>query len=504
MVDVNAIITSKQGALWVQPNGFNTTLHYLGCHGLGSIAAPKGGMTLLQCFDEDQKYETRGITRTPPTVITGQITVEVGMLQDILDRIEESGCPFALYVNSVVCNRKLNVFLNYGRGFVTLHTELSQVDDNNAQHHMEDNPYEKVYSFEAIPERNRYYSLGLHRETTAEVFSANDITFCDQQVCMAGCETPKEPGEILYVAHDSDAVGGTAHVTLSTDGGLTWAPFATDPFGADDEIMAIVCVQMDENTTRVIVSNFDPAGQGEIRYVDNPTAAASPWAAAIPIGAGGAGHGCVYHGGFHARGPNQIWMASEAGFIYFSDDGGATWTAQESGTISANAYQQIEFFDDNHGIAVNELAGIVAVTHNGGTTWEASGVVVTGALGLNCGEMVGEHYIWIGTATGLLFYSDDMGDTWYPRVGFFESGVGQIRDLYANDPYNMWMTKNDGDPDGQVLKTVDGGVNWEVVPNIFTNIGLNAIVAPRDNNALFVGEAQGGSAVIGDVDPVSS
>jgi hypothetical protein len=163
MADVNAILTSKQGALWIQPNGFNTTLYYLGCHALGSVSAPKGSLTLKQCFDEDQKYETRGLVRSAPGLITGQVTAETEMIQSILDQVEESGCPFALYVNSVLCNRKLNVFENYGRGFVLLHAELSQVDDNNAQHHEEDSFYNQTYAIEAIPDNGRGPKCQRHR-----------------------------------------------------------------------------------------------------------------------------------------------------------------------------------------------------------------------------------------------------------------------------------------------------------------------------------------------------
>jgi photosystem II stability/assembly factor-like uncharacterized protein len=504
MADVNAILTSKQGALWIQPNGFNTTLYYLGCHALGSVSAPKGSLTLKQCFDEDQKYETRGLVRSAPGLITGQVTAETEMIQSILDQVEESGCPFALYVNSVLCNRKLNVFENYGRGFVLQHAELSQVDDNNAQHHEEDGFYNQTYAIEAIPERNRYYTLTIQREETGEVQNANDIAFCDQQVCMSGCTTPQDPGDTLYVAHDSDGVGGTANITISTDGGTTWAALAADPFAANADIMSIICVQKDEDTVRVIAAMEAPAGgQGMIAYADNPTAAAAVWTT-VNIGGGAAGHGAVYHKALFARSPTKIYLASEAGYIYYSEDYGATWTAQESGTISANGYRQIKFYDDSHGVAVNDTGGVVAVTHNGGTTWAASGAVVTGALALNTVEMVDEHYIWVGTATGLLFYSDDMGDTWNPRIDWAGSGVGQIRDLYANDPYNIWMTKDTADPIGSVLKTVNGGVNWKVVPDIFTNVGLNAIVAPRDNNAICVGLAQGGTAVIGDIDPATS
>jgi len=39
-----ADLTTKAGAIWVQPDGPNTEVYFLGCHGLDEISESMGGI----------------------------------------------------------------------------------------------------------------------------------------------------------------------------------------------------------------------------------------------------------------------------------------------------------------------------------------------------------------------------------------------------------------------------------------------------------------------------
>jgi photosystem II stability/assembly factor-like uncharacterized protein len=57
------------------------------------------------------------------------------------------------------------------------------------------------------------------------------------------------------------------------------------------------------------------------------------------------------------------------------------------------------------------------------------------------------------------------------------------------------MAVNSAGVVGSVLRTIDGGHEWQVLTTP-TNSGLNAIVAAREDLAYAVGEANGGTAVV--------
>lgn len=497
------ILTAKQGSLFVQPDGANTEMVYMGCTGFGTLTQPKGSISLLQCLNSNGRWEVQGEIDAPEGMVTAQLTTRVKKIQNVLDRLDADGCRFAVYVNSRGCGRS-DVFSNYDRGMMAAMMKIVNVDDTGAQADREDAEYTQVRSLEGYPPARRYFSLAGQNLLTGEVNALNDIWSNDEGACAGGCDIPHRAAETMFIACDSAAGPATANVLSSTDGGTTWAALAADPFGAGLNIMAGCSFDIGNGVTRILVGQEAPAGgQGLVAYSDDNGAT---WTT-VNIGGAAAGHGALYGGALFALDRYHIWLASEAGYIYFSEDGGVSWTAQESGVISANGYRQVTFYDENRGVAVNDTGGVVAITTNGGTTW-SSATVVTGTPALNCVGIAAEKRIWVGTATGLLFYSEDFGTTWTQRTGWTGSGVGQVRDISVVNEYDIFMISNTAGPVGSILRSVNGGTDWEVWDNGAlpgaVNSGLNSIFAIDVNRAVAVGEASGGLGVIESIEPSQS
>jgi len=232
-----------------------------------------------------------------------------------------------------------------------------------------------------------------------------------------------------------------------------------------------------------------------VTYSDN-------WGAAwttVDIGGAAEGHGATRGGGLFALDAQHIWLAGAAGYIYFSEDGGATWVVQDAGLVTAGDYTQVHFVDKSNGMAV-AAAGVVAVTHNGGATWAAGGVV--GAFVLNCVSAIDANRAWVGSAGGNIYYTGDGGTTWTIRTGWVGAGVGAVTDIHFVNDHAGWMLSNTAAPIGTLFRTINGGRNWEAITTP-DNDRLNALQAIDENTCYVAGEVVGaGTAFIGKAEAI--
>jgi photosystem II stability/assembly factor-like uncharacterized protein len=152
----------------------------------------------------------------------------------------------------------------------------------------------------------------------------------------------------------------------------------------------------------------------------------------------------------HATG----WVAGDNGALRKTVDSGATWTAQSSPSGSAD-YNQLFFLDSLYGWAVagNSFSTGAAVrTQNGGASWTTVSLPVTrpmeGAFFFDTsrGFLVG----WSGT----ILKTTNGGQTW-TNVG--DSSFGTLMDVHFMDPARGWITGNH-----KILMTRDSGATWQV------------------------------------------
>lgn len=480
------VYKTSSGSLFFQQNGPNTEPVFLGCHDVGDIEEPLGEIELDFCRRPDGVgYDVVAERQGPPEVVTTTIS---GLARRTMDALYTARCPGALFVMRR-CKGRQDRLLNYERVSILQRARPSKITEGEPVHHAEDNSIMDEFEIQAWPPVIRVTEVSTARRVTAETLALNTIWSNLDNVCAGNCVgSAVRLGDSMVIGADGGA--GAGHVLYSNDGGLTWTQTAASPFAVGKHIMGITRINTSKNAYRLIAwMEGVTATQGMSAYSDDNGAT---WTT-VNVGGATAGHGPVFGGGFYGRDFNFLVMAGFGGYIYKSRDGGVSWTAVDAGGVTTNPYQAIDFIDDLNGVAVSS-AGVVAVTRDGGNTWAAA-TVVTGAPGLQSVAIVSPYVIWVGTSTGLLFYSNDFGVTWNPRIGWTGSGVGSVRAIDFVNDYVGFMISNTASPVGTVLRTIDGGYSWQTVTTP-TNSGLNDVVAISENLAYVVGEANGGTGVI--------
>jgi photosystem II stability/assembly factor-like uncharacterized protein len=478
MTTPNAL-TTRQGSLWIQPGGANTEVFFLGCHDLGDISEKQGSVELLRCMDKKGGWKTVGSTQSPPDAITTSIDSLTFATRDWLEKLS---CEFTLYSMHRLGGEP-DIFTNYVRVLALNNARVTGTTDKSIVHHEEENASMKSFDIEAWPPLVRTGTLTARRQTTSETLALNDI----YSYSPLDCEDRLKPGDKVLAG--ADASGYTGNVQHTIDAGVTWAALATDPFAASKNIQSVVAFPVSDTQTRLLVAMAAPGGaQGQVAYSDDNGA---NWTT-VNIGGATAAHGAVGSGALFALDQSHIWLASAKGYVYFSADGGLTWTAQTAGTLSVKDVKCVSFSDENNGVA-GCADDVMFITSDGGSTWELTGAVTGTADDITCVAASGDYW-WVGTDGGDMFYSRDSGETWTIR-SFSGSGVGAVADIAFANELIGYAIHNTASPVGSIFVTINGGYSWKAITTP-TNVGLNALSIADLNTVYVVGEVESATAVI--------
>lgn len=475
-------------ALWIQRNGPNTEPIFAGCHAIGDVDRPDGDVELVYCPDPSgpNKFKVVASIQGTPGAITFTITTDV---TDEIDEMERVKCPFTLFAHASKRGRK-DVFDNFDRTFIYTNVRVTNrgLSGLVARTPEDQGRVEQSYDVSAEDEL-RLKEPVISRQSISEVNSINDITFCNDFSCRTDDAIAQDSCQEGFAVADAVAYG-TANVLYTSNGG-TWAA-TTDPFGADENPIAIECFAFGRETSRVIVANGSTSGApAEIAYSDDN---GTTWTS-VNVSAGNT----VFPSRHSLFALNQyhIWAALANGYIYHSDDAGVSWDAQEAGLLNSGAWNAIHFQTEDVGWVGgdnNELAR----TLDGGTTWSA----ITGPAGqttddVTCIFVLDRNRVWVGYNDGTLWYTNDGGTNWSER-SFPGSGVGEVRDIKFHNDSLGFMVINNASPTGTALWTINGGFTWSRL-TANSNSGYNAIFVCDEWNFFIAGEANGGTGYIAKV-----
>lgn len=482
------VVRSLQVALYAQPGGPNTEPKFLGCHTIGSVTRPRGTNTLNHCPDpvNPGQYVVSSKTKAPPGLVAYTIESKVYRVFDYLENLK---CPIPIIAQVTSCAPK-NQFWNWDRAYIFPNSDAVQEGINNlVSGGADDNEVMQTFDMEA-DDMIRVIPLQVTRDMSiAETVALNHVFACDQDICAGPCGAANERCDTLYAVGDA-VVGsalGTGNVWILEDG--SWTVTDADPFGTSEDIRGGACFALDRNTTRILVFRGSTVGgaPAEASYSDDRGVT---WTN-VNIGSSN-GEYIISSKAISALSQNNIWVGTNLGRIYYSSNGGATWTVQEDQGIHAAAWNWVHMMDDRTGFA-GGVGDVIAITVDGGEVW--SQVNSTGSAGdITSGGVVDLYNFWVGTDDRKLFYTSNGGATWAER-SIPGSGAGQIDAIVFVNNMVGYVSVRDATNKSTFLATRNGGFSWEVVTTP-ANSGINSMIACGVNTVWGVGEANGGRPVL--------
>jgi len=474
------------GAVWIQPDGPNTPLYYLGCHEMGEIASPKGDLNLFYCPDPSRpnKFEVVGQYQSTPGPITTTLTTGIGAVAAWLESID---CAVPVYVAQISCGRK-DVFVNYDRLFILDSAVITSHSLSGLAIRTPDSQAESLQTFSISATKlhriMHSYAAG-QRSWGAGARDGLVVSFCGPDRCYGVCGDAFSGCQEGYLGVEG-IVGSPSNVYRTNDAGIMWEPTPVNPFIATEDVRGLVTFLNTSSTWKVAAARgvTDAANPAEIAVSDDRGLTWTNYDVGAVNGQYMIGRGDSVFG----FGGTRIWTVTTGGYIYTSDDGCQTWTAQQSGTLTTSDLYAIHFADNLHGVAVGEDNYILATT-NAGEDWS----LITAPAAEVGNTVLGIHMIdnerwWVCYDSARIYYTNDGGTSFRERP-LSISGVGSIRRIKFASPYSGWLLHlNAAGTVGTVYHTVNGGYTWELQA-MPTGTGPLYDIWPCDcNTAYFAGE----------------
>ncbi|NTU70775.1 MAG: hypothetical protein HGB10_03005 [Coriobacteriia bacterium] len=141
------------------------------------------------------------------------------------------------------------------------------------------------------------------------------------------------------------------------------------------------------------------------------------------------------------------WAVAGSGAILHTEDGGATWARQSSGT--ATWLTDVHFIGSTDGWVTGN-GGVILHTSDGGGTWSAQTSGTEYDLYSVC--FVDANNGWAVGASGVILNTTDGGDNWLPQSSGTLDYYGTVK---FTDASNGWVLSG-----GSLLHTTNGGANW--------------------------------------------
>ena len=476
-----------QSSLWVQPDGPNSEPKYLGCHSIGDIPEPKGDSTYLWCPDPSQvgKFKVKNSFKGEPGTITTSIETDLRKTADYLEDLADKGCPFPLYIHKVACGRR-DVFANFDRSFALLGTEVTSSTLGKLANRNPGDEGESTQSFDlSVREVLRIFNMEVSRVSVSETEDLTGVAICGEDRCEGSCGNSQKSEDSLLAVSKAlvGSAANTADVLRSLNGGA-WAVTTADPFAGGEDIQGLICFPMSRTVTRILVARgtTDAGNPAEIAYSDDGGAT---WTRKNV----GSVNGEFVSASSALFGTDRynIWLGTNGGRIYVSSDAGETWTLKENAVISATAIMGISMVDALVGFAVY-TGGQVAKTIDG-DTWGAT--AVSGSSAATDVHAVTEYTAWVSGTDGL-FYTKDSGVTWASRASLAVASLDFLNELFG---IAVGSAVNGG-----IWMTFDGGYDWMALPAV-TNGGFTHVKVLSTKLAYVAGKISGGTGFLGKIVP---
>ena len=512
---VNEFYDEFDGMVFVQKDGPNTLIEPMACVTIDGVDQPQGDITRRYCRNGQGGFDVANIAQGTPSSSTFDVTIWKQKRRDVFTRAMERRCAIPLYVAHGHCQGRQDNPLSWSEWEIYQDPFVQSKSKSNlvrGQAEEGDTP-EMVgltYSMSANPYVHELYDL----VTTTVACAAEDEPFRDIVTCSiprcpsSSCGSQIEPCDTIHVVSDAFA-GASADGYVSTNNAGSCAAWVTQPFAVTEEITSAVCVQVDEDTMRLIVScgTADAAGL-RIAYSDDGGATA--WN--VVVVAATATDYATHGGSLFKLDFRHIWLCTFESDVYFSSDGGLTWTDQNAPVPAADeSLNYIHFIDENFGWSVGGFrttpTGHFIQTTDGGEHWSMAASEPKIERG-NWVAVLDANNVWVGLDDGTVYYTGDWGATWAQRTlpsALTNTADGQFIDKYVGALCG-WKAGS-GNGVATVMRTIDGGFTWEEY-NLVTEfdagpeyMGVNALIMCHANEIHAVTEAIDSTSLIWTLKP---
>lgn len=502
----NNYFDGDMGTIWVQPAGANSESYPILCANLDAVDAPLGDTTTRMCKGADGRYLTVHRAQGTPGEATATIETWLPKARDYLQRQVSRRCPMPVYLHHLHCGRP-DTYLNYEYGVRLANGIFTSKGKGGLVRGMVDagdgaaDMATQSFDVSGEPMPVDYWPLVItDRSNIAEDEPLRDLGFREDARCLGPCGALQDGCERGMIVADA-ATGVTAEVWATANGWAAGAALPTDPFAADEDVASLVMFPLDRSTIRMIVvrGTTDGANPAEVAYVDYdiPTNTPGAWTT-VNVGATN-GEYAVHGGALFAFDASHVWLCTDQGNIFFSDDAGLSWTDQAAPTPVGGAEELycVRFLDYNYGVCVGGTTGASSVyltTTDGGAHWTlgtgAAAKILTGC------DLVDTNRVWASDEDGGLWYSNDFGINWTERTLLSKtpSALGDVVFINEFDGAACGNYNDGADDYGAVYRTFDGGEHWEayVASTEFDGAleyyGLNAVWMCDTNHIFAVGE----------------
>jgi photosystem II stability/assembly factor-like uncharacterized protein len=457
---------------------------------IGDTSWPQGDITRIECPDPNryggfvEVAAVQGARERATTQLMGRYPRDLSKLLEYTRR----RCRLDIHVHVGKCKNPQDFLGGWDKIKIYRDAQITDWSDENAGalESGDQNPTNETAEISA-EEVYEVVPLAFAEQATAEVVrEILDIIICDQISC-GDCDDPSKGCEKVFALMiGADATPGTApSVVYTGDGGTSWSTTAIDTLTSTELPSMGACVA----GNLVIVSN-----DGGFHYanLDEIIAGTETWVEVDPYGAGVVWP--AFPEAISSADARNTWAVGSGGYIWFAADPTITWTTQDAGVATAQDLADVHAFNADIVVAVGGSNAVV-LTDNGGSTWQS----VTGpAVGVALTAVwVLAPTIWlVGDANGDLWYTLDSGANW-TEIALPGTPSG-IQDIKFVDDTVGYLAIDQAGPAGNILRTLDGGATWYVLPekaasgSIPENDAVNALAVCTDDHNVVFGGGLGG------------
>ena len=428
-----------------------------------------------------RQYDTVGEIQSGGDNATTDIMIRRAMAPSKLLKIANKRCIADFQVHFGNCTDPNDFLHGWADGWVTAY-ERGRIttygsDELGSLQEDDESPINETITVSA----NEFYEIGplsfAERAKSEVAQEIVKILVCDGLAC-GDCEDPSDGCQKVFAvsAPAGSSPGLIAEVVVSNDGMSTIvaeSPITTLSAAEDPDDAACV------GDNLVVVSE----ASGSIHYadIDELIAGTETWAEiATGIVSGGEPRA------IDSYSPFATFVGGAGGYIYKSTDPTNGVTVLDAGVATTEDINDIYAFSDDVVVAVGDNNAVVYTVD--GSTFQS----VTGpAVGVNLLAVYvrEEREWWVGSAGGKLYFTKNRGQSWTEKT-FNGSGAGTVDDIVFASKMVGYAVHATATPAGRVLRTIDGGASWYVLPDVSTALPasdkLNSIaLCEKDVNTVF-------------------